>query len=612
MLVKTDGLWWREPTPHNHYRISLKRDDFGVAIIETLEVFYPMTSFRNPNSQGLPPYGSVMGEGELDTSDSFPTKRLIQGWVDKSQSDSDSFWHKAGEALKKVGRGVKDALPYLAEAAEAFGNSPSTYLPENDSLLSMDTGLVLTSRSERTSRQRYLNSDPIAKYSSKPLARSAFSQMDPPVLPKPNPRANLSQLQANSRRILDVMAAARDLPSYEEFHRQQGVPFQNHARQSHLGIQRFNPPTTSSRGFIPEDEQQIRTDLAQGQKPRSLAEHMARQEAELLAQQEAEARQAALYEQRQWQRTWQKKPGWSQETRAKQEPAIQKQTVNIPPIIYFDKQTGQIRNLSQEIINGKVLETTDLKHLFHAYNLQYYGANTTSERLQADQVFDLLKQKLAANMAYGPERMVTEEGYTIIGDEAFNVRTAYTEALGYLQYFQQHEEIRPPKFPIDPNWLDPAKHDITAAFNTLKKQILSELKGTNYVDAFANKMQQFGNNQVWDSQGQYGLPGQQVMRNPEGKIILKENGFPKTTDQYALYQYNGIYRKKRAGDLSNNLFGYGAAVIYIPKWGAQGIGQIFSVIDKLGKLKDILDNPHDQKSIAVGWDMRLHELLEAP
>jgi len=106
-----------------------------------------------------------------------PSKPPYQARVEykRPESDGEGFWNKAGEALKKVGHVVKDALPYVSKAAEALGNSPSAYLPDGDSLLPIDTGLVLTSRSERASRQRYLNADPIAKYSSKPLlgARSA-------------------------------------------------------------------------------------------------------------------------------------------------------------------------------------------------------------------------------------------------------------------------------------------------------------------------------------------------------------------------------------------------------------------------------------------------------
>lgn len=263
------------------------------------------------------------------------------------------------------------------------------------------------------------------------------------------------------------------------------------------------------------------------------------------------------------------------------------------------------------LFEGKELNLADLKQLFHTYDLQYYGAKTPSERLQATQNIDLLKQKLAANMAYGPDRLVTEDGYVVIGDEAFNSKTAYKEALDYLNYIQKHDELRPSKFPTDPNKLDPKKHDVTDKINALKTQIVTELKNTSYPDAFFRKMLRFGNNKAWDSQGQYGLPGQQIVRNSQGKIIFKKNGFPETKDEYALYKYNGRYQQIRAGALSNSLYGYGAAVIYIPRLGAQGIGQALSIIHKVGKVKDILDNPQDQKSIADGWDMRLHELLES-
>jgi hypothetical protein len=248
----------------------------------------------------------------------------------RPESDGEGFWNKAGEALKKVGHVVKDALPYVSKAAEALGNSPSAYLPDDDSLLPIDTGLVLTSRSERTSRQRYLNAVPINKYSSKPLANNRRSQLALPSLPTASPKPDWHQLQARTARTLNTLAKAKGLPSYEEFHRQQGVPFQNHARQGQLGIQRFNPSPVSRRGFIPEDERQIRSDLAQGQEPRSLADPMARQQAELIAQQQEDARQAALYEQRQWQRAQQKARELRLQSQAstRQSQVLQAQTVN--------------------------------------------------------------------------------------------------------------------------------------------------------------------------------------------------------------------------------------------------------------------------------------------
>lgn len=254
----------------------------------------------------------------------------------------------------------------------------------------------------------------------------------------------------------------------------------------------------------------------------------------------------------------------------------------------------------------------DLKQLFHTHDLQYYEAKTPLERLQATQNIDLLKQKLAANMAYGPDRLVTEDGYVVIGDEAFNTKTAYAEALDYLNYAQKHEELRPPKFPTNLNKLDPKKHDVTDKVYSLLTSILGEISHSpGYpIDIIPQMKQKFPNNGKWDTQGQYNLPGQTIVRDTYGNIVFKKKGYPETKDQVAYFRRDNKLQKVEAGYISNYVYGYTASAIGFSRGGAQLIAQALSVKGKLEKgelksLKDLpklLDGKDDQQAIADGAD----------
>jgi hypothetical protein len=375
-----------------------------------------------------------MGEGELDTSEPISSKPILQGRVEYNKPQSDGIWHKSWDVLKGVGHVVKEALPYVARAAEGFTASPSSYLPSSNPLLPMDTGIVLTNPTERASRRRSLKAQPIAEYSVKPIARTALSRLEQPTLPKQSSRPDWQQLQARTTRILDSLASAKGLPSYEQFHQQHGVPFQNQPRQSKRRVQPFNPPPSSTLEFIREDEQQIRYDLAQAKKPVSLAEQRARQQADLVAQQQEEARQAAIQE---------------QQNREYQIRKHQSKAAQLPASFYRDRIEGPV-NITELVLDGKVPTDDKLAQLFHTLEAESIKAENPLDRVQAERNWNLAIEYLATNMATGSWANLSKDDYVIIGNQAYGKSEAYPAALRELNHFRQTGEHLPLKYPIHP------------------------------------------------------------------------------------------------------------------------------------------------------------------
>jgi hypothetical protein len=71
---------------------------------------------------------------------------------------------------------------------------------------------------------------------------------------------------------LNEIASSRGLPSYEEFHRQNGIAYNVELQQSSLGVERFVQPERQPGRWVQEDYTQIQRNLAHAQKPASYSQ----------------------------------------------------------------------------------------------------------------------------------------------------------------------------------------------------------------------------------------------------------------------------------------------------------------------------------------------------
>lgn len=495
---------------------------------------------------------------------------------------SPGFWDKVGSGLGKVASYAREALPYLAQAASDYADSSNSEVAS----LSGTGGDLSNSLTYQPTHIELATAMPIPVHpvSIKPVQSGAIIQRMNTLHEVNN------QLSAgiNPGHMHTVLLTALT----------QGTGFPNNTQHTSSNAQvstvrpslgsLLPPQNRTAPASKPYQFREQLHPIVGAQKPLSYAQFMQSSNSASLPSNDM---QSVI--------------------------SVRPSSKNIQPrnTTAYDVITDPHRNSidPSKLIQGKELSLSDLKQLFHTYDLQFYGARTPAERLQATQNINRLKEQLAANMAYGPGRLVTGDGYVVIGDEAFNSKTAYAEALDYLNYAQMHDELRPPKFPTDPAKLDPKKHDVTKTYNALRDQ------AANNMDSILTKQGNLGllknvlafkklfpNNGQLDTQGQYGLPGQMIVRDGTTHLPLRYNSGPKkgqliTKDQYALYKGQPV----RAGYLSNYLFGYVSAAALgnpvIMDVGAKVAGYKPPTIQDLVKGVIFSDNPEDIKAYFKGY-----------
>lgn len=88
-------------------------------------------------------------------------------------------------------------------------------------------------------------------------------------------------MQNQAIRTLNQMGRAKGLPSYEQFHQNNGVVYQMQPGQGILGIERSLP---AIRGLIPEDTRQIEQNLSHSQRPLMLSDQLRNWQMEMAAE----------------------------------------------------------------------------------------------------------------------------------------------------------------------------------------------------------------------------------------------------------------------------------------------------------------------------------------
>jgi len=522
---------------------------------------------------------------------------VLQGKVVYTPDGSTTgFWGKAGSILGGLAYYAGEALPYIAQAASAYGNAMSAS--------SSSLGIASDNSTPLIYQPSNVNLPGAAPISITPVS------INPP---KPQAPVRLQALQNLTQQLNAGINPVRETRINLLNALTQGAGYPAHS-QSFATNAQVSSIHASQGSLLPP----------QNQNARSQTSHWIQGQPYSLQGAQRPVSYASLYQvpsntvfpnflpifHRNALQTSQQKAEMNTQSAKSQQSAQSNNSSNTVYDFITNPYRGSLD--PSKLIEGKEINLADLKQLFHTYDLQYYGAKTALERLQVTQAVEQLKQKLAANMAYGPDRLVTEDGYVVIGDEAFNAKTAYAEVLDYLNYAQKHDELRPPKFPTDPNKLDPKKHDVTDKVNSLLISILGEISHSpKYpTDIIPQMLKKFPNNGKWDTQGQYNLPGQTVVRDTHGNIVFKKNGYPETKDQVAYFRRNKSFQKVEAGYISNYIYGYTTAAIWIPSGGAQLIAQGLGAKGKLAKgelksLKDLptlLDGKDDQQAIKDGSD----------
>jgi hypothetical protein len=334
----------------------------------------------------------------------------LQGRVQRSRFEpEDGFWHQVGSGVGKVVRGIgqvaKKALPYLAEA-DFSSSSSGSISGDWDASDNVPIYEPLSSRRSVPMHRRSMN--------------SVFSQ-DPPrghqlmgirLQPKNDlpPALKMNQIQANSRRILDAMASAKGLPSYEQFHQQHGVPYQSPSQNSGLGVQTYRKAQS------------------------------ARQSTDFIREANSEPASKAQASRRASQP--------SDEPRFQSADEILSEVLSVlparrlPKAEYQNRDEDRKQDLWPKLQAGQALNDNEMKQLFLTLDIQHYQAQTEKEKLEAELLRHYAEQKLAENLVSQASRDADDN--VLISGVPVRVSDALYFAKQDIQHFRETDtHLRP-------------------------------------------------------------------------------------------------------------------------------------------------------------------------
>jgi hypothetical protein len=228
------------------------------------------------------------GVREIVYSNTDPPPVLQGGAV--YEDHRDGFWDKAWDVLKGTGHVLKEALPDVAQAASIYASSMGSSGRSDSPAASWDPPNENKNRTRTLSTPKPVPLQPLTVSQSEPIARNALQRIEQARTQTAAP--DLRAMQTRSNRILDEIAAAKGLPSYEQFHRDNGVSYEIPPNRRSLGMERFTQSSNQSSGFIQEDDGQIQRNLAQAGKPVDVNTYLRRQQERAMAEAQWQSRQA--------------------------------------------------------------------------------------------------------------------------------------------------------------------------------------------------------------------------------------------------------------------------------------------------------------------------------
>ena len=205
----------------------------------------------------------------------------------------------------------------------------------------------------------------------------------------------------------------------------------------------LNPASGADTPFIFEDPSLIAANLAHGQQPADVTVYLRRQQERAMAEAQWQAQQAQANLAAEQARTEQLK----QSLLLAQQQMLQKQNTTTPlrvnrPSVSIRQQDGETTDVWQKLEQGEVLDDREMKHLFHALDLQNAQAATDAERLQADMLREFAMQTMAENTVQQAER--TEQGEVLIQGAPVRAEDARYFAEQDIRHFEQTDtHLRP-------------------------------------------------------------------------------------------------------------------------------------------------------------------------
>lgn len=296
------------------------------------------------------------------------TPVFTTGTTYNQPQSSPGFWDKVGSSLGKVASYAREALPYLAQAASNYTDSSSSGNISQDlsnSLTYQPTNTTVTKSTSNPVNYRQIKIDALQAYGANALAKVAEqrAQVD---------KVAVQQTHQQASKVLDQLANMQGLPTYKEWHAQNGIAYSAPPDPGTLGLAQLQNQTTGNYR-IQENQQQIQANLQHGQTP-------LKYDAWQTAQQQAgPANQDNLL------------AGFKTKPTSKQQ-----QTTSAQP---SSKAQEKSRNVWQNLQLGAVLDDAELNQILHELDLRYYRVTTESEKRQAQLLRLYAEQKQADNMA---------------------------------------------------------------------------------------------------------------------------------------------------------------------------------------------------------------------
>lgn len=365
-------------------------------------------SYQEPSFAYALNANSSYQDGELDYSYQDPVPPpspvLLHGSVsttDVGGSDSGSIWSKIGSGLSKLGTGLahlaEDALPYEKKAVTAFANTPLSPIFTSNFNAGDDFSLSYSRPSIRSIRSNVVQrlATPVIKTPTVNIGQTVLNRIQSQ---RSNPLQNvvkINQMAANSHRILNAVANTQGLPTYQQFHQQNGVVYQSPSSPGNLGIQDYlnNTESQPSPGWIPQQT----IPITGTQQPRNT---------EIIPLSSGDPLSSFTLPNMEF----------------------------LPKAEYQNRAEGKI-NLWQKLQNGQVLSDAEMKQLFHSLDLQQAQSKTAIEKINAALARVHAEKQLARNMAANVQR--DADGNVRIQGVSGHSKNALAFAKQDIQHFQK-------------------------------------------------------------------------------------------------------------------------------------------------------------------------------
>ncbi len=358
-----------------------------------------------------------------------------------------NLWGTIGKVLAGIGR-----------AASEFGsrNASSSYTNQNNDLQLSEY------HAQHIQKPKDIALQPIQQTQARNTTRNMINLVADINEKRHEREMRWAERQGKLRNLMDDVAKSQGLTSYEQFHKDRGVPYD-------LGSSITNTVNMAdvvnlrgqSSGWIQEDPNLIARNLSHAQKPVTTADQLRMQQEIYFAQQEFDRQQELHLQQMDTLRAQQQAAQLRQQVEEQRQGVEQRNMLKghlsyaetpptaqefFPASTYWNPSTQEAIDLNQKLVDGQVLTDAEIKQLILDLDRQHYSAETDVQKQTAEileeNTQNRIVESILVNAPVTEGRLVEVYGLELHPEEAELAVTLDVEHFWETETHLRPEEIQ--------------------------------------------------------------------------------------------------------------------------------------------------------------------------